>query len=145
MDNTVVRRLQPGDADEVRRISLAITQSQEKIDFARIVRRQTQSEDHASFVAERDNRLVGYCISYVLSGSFGIEKSALVAMIGIDPVSMGQGIGHMLATAVLTYYRENGVQDIYTSVRWDSTDLLSFFKTLGFQRSDFINLHKRLD
>ena len=36
-------------------------------------------------------------------------------------------------------------KDIYTSVRWDSTDLLSFFKTLGFQRSDFINLHKSLE
>ena len=36
-------------------------------------------------------------------------------------------------------------KDIYTSVRWDSTDLLSFFKTLGFQRSDFISLHKSLE
>jgi ribosomal protein S18 acetylase RimI-like enzyme len=145
VDNTVVRRLQPGDADEIRRISLSITLSQEKIDFARIVQKQTQSEDDASFVAERDNRLVGYCISYVLSGSFGIEKSAWVAMIGVDPSLMGQGIGEMLATSVLTYYRKNGIRDIYTSVKWDSTDLLSFFKTLGFQRSDFINLHKRLD
>jgi hypothetical protein len=29
-------------------------------------------------------------------------------------------------------------------VRWDSTDMLSFFKTLGFDRSNFINLRKVL-
>jgi len=36
------------------------------------------------------------------------------------------------------------VKKIYTSVRWDSTDLLSFFKAVGFERSDFINLRKDL-
>jgi len=51
----------------------------------------------------------------------------------------------MLAGEALKNYKALGIRDIYTSVRWDSTDLLSFFKTLGFQRSDFINLHKSLE
>ncbi|RPJ10835.1 MAG: GNAT family N-acetyltransferase, partial [Desulfobacteraceae bacterium] len=41
--------------------------------------------------------------------------------------------------------REKGIKDVYTSVRWDSVDLLSFFKTLGFDRSNFINLKKSLE
>jgi len=41
---------------------------------------------------------------------------------------MGQGIGKRLAEEILRVYREKGVQDIYTSVRWDSVDLLFFFK-----------------
>ncbi|MFA5906726.1 MAG: GNAT family N-acetyltransferase, partial [Desulfobacula sp.] len=101
--------------------------------------------DDASFVAERDNKLVGYCISYVLPGSFGIDKSAWVAMIGVDPDFMGQGIGALLAKEILGHYQACGITKIYTSVRWDSTDMLSFFKSLGFQRSDFINLHKSLE
>ena len=145
MDNTVVRRLKPGDVSEISRISASITRAQDRTDFKRIVEKQTQSEDDASFVAERENRLVGYCITYILSGSFGIEKSAWVAMLGVDPDFMGQGIGELMATEALMYYKARGINDIYTSVRLDSTDLLSFFKTLGFQRSDFISLHKSLE
>jgi len=57
---------------------------------------------------------------------------------------MGQSIGANLAEEILNYYRAQGVENVYTSVRWDSTDLLSFFKTLGFDRSNFINLRKVL-
>ena len=145
MDNTIIRRLRSEDADEIKRISSAISRAYDKTDFTQIVKKQTQSDDDASFVAERENRLVGYCISYTLSGSFGMAKSAWLAMLGVDPKFMGQGIGEMLANETLKFYKMQGVKDIYTSVRWDSTDLLSFFKTLGFQRSDFINLHKSLE
>ena len=40
---------------------------------------------------------------------------------------------------------EKDIKHIYTSVRWDATDMLSFFKTMGFDRSDFINLRKGLE
>jgi ribosomal protein S18 acetylase RimI-like enzyme len=143
--NTVVRRLRPEDADEIRRISSSITRNHDTTDFARIAEEQAKSGEDASFVADLDNRLAGYCISYVLQGGFGIEKSAWLAMLGVDPQFMGQGIGEMLATEAMQYYKARGIKDIYTSVKWDSSDLLSFFKTLGFQRSDFINLHKNLD
>ena len=143
--NNVVRRLQPDDAGEIGRISSSITGKLNQTDFQSVIGKQAQSEDDASFVAVRDGKLVGYCVSYVLSGSFGIEKSAWVAMIGVDPSFMGQGIGEMLANETLNHYQACGITKIYTSVRWDSTDLLSFFKTLGFQRSDFINLHKSLE
>ena len=145
MNNIVVRRLRPEDADGIGRISAAITRSPDNTEFKRIVEKQTQSEDDASFVAERENRLVGYCISHILSGSFGVEKSAWVAVLGVDPDFMGQGIGEMMFTEALKNYKARGIKDVYTSVRWDSMDLLSFFKTLGFQRSDFINLYKILE
>lgn len=145
MNNIVVRKLRPEDADGISRISAAITRSPDNTEFKRIVEKQTQSEDDASFVAERENRLVGYCISHILSGSFGIEKSAWVAVLGVDPDFMGQGIGEMMFTESLKNYKAQGIKYVYTSVRWDSMDLLSFFKTLGFQRSDFINLYKILE
>jgi ribosomal protein S18 acetylase RimI-like enzyme len=116
----------------------------EPIDFKQILERQVHKEEDASFVAEWDGQVVGYMISYILFGGFGLQKSAWIATLGVHPKFMGQGIGKRLAEEILSVYREKGVQDIYTSVRWDSADLLSFFKTLGFDRSDFINLKKRL-
>ena len=81
-------------------------------------------------------------ISYILTAGFGEAKSAWIATLGVDPKFMGQGIGANMAQKIFEIYRTEGIESVYTTVRWDSTDLLSFFKTLGFDRSHFINLRK---
>jgi ribosomal protein S18 acetylase RimI-like enzyme len=91
-----------------------------------------------------DGRLVGFMISYILTGGFGMAQSAWIPTLGVSPDQMGQGIGAALAHEIFSFYRSRGIENVYTSVRWDSTDMLSFFKTLGFDRSNFINLRKVL-
>jgi len=144
VDKVKIRKLKAEDAKYIRGIYGAITQKSVGRDFNRIVKEQAQGKDKASFVAEVDGKLVGYMISYILSGGFGLKKSAWIAQLGVDPQYMGQGIGDRLAKEIFNFCKKKGINDIYTSVRWDSTDLLSFFKTLGFDRSNFINLLKKL-
>ena len=144
MNKVKIRKLKAEDAKYIRGIYGAITQKSVGRDFNRIVKEQAQARDKASFVAEVDGKLVGYMISYILSGGFGLKKSAWIAQLGVDPQYMGQGIGDRLAKEIFKFCKKKGIKDIYTSVRWDSTDLLSFFKTLGFDRSNFINLLKKL-
>ena len=50
-----------------------------------------------------------------------------------------------LANYIFEYGRNKEISHVYTSVRWDSPDLLSFFKRLNFEKSNYINLLKRLD
>jgi len=88
---------------------------------------------------------VGFMISYILTAGFGMAKSAWIATLGVDPNFMGMGIGASLAEEIFKYYKALGIENVYTSVRWDSTDMLSFFKTLGFDRSNFINLRKIIE
>lgn len=145
MDNILIRKLNSEDAEEISKIYLSITKTTSVDDFRKIVAKQAQRDEDASFVAELNGKVVGYLISYTLTGGFGIAKSAWVANLGVNPKFMGQGIGEKMAEEIFKYYRNKGIKDIYTSVRWDSTDLLSFFKTLGFDRSDFINLKKNLE
>ena len=145
MEKVLIRKLKIEDADDITRIHAAITQSPVKIDYRRVIEEQIRKADEASFVAELKGKVVGYMISYILLGGFGIENSAWIAMFGIDPKFMGRGIGVQLANKIFKFYRKKGIKNIYTSVRWDSTDLLSFFKTVGFDRSNFINLRKVLD
>jgi len=145
VDNVLIRKLKTEDADDIVRILTAITQKPVKIDFKRMIEEQAQRAGDASFVAEFEGRVIGYMVSYILSGGFGIEKSAWIALLGVDPKFMGQSIGKGLAEEIFKVYQEKGIKYIYTSVRWDSTDLLSFFKTLGFDRSNFINLRKVLE
>ena len=81
-------------------------------------------------------------ISYILTAGFGEAKSAWIATLGVDPNFMGREIGASMAQKIFDIYKAAGIDNVYTTVRWDSTDLLSFFKTLGFDRSKFINLRK---
>ena len=145
MENLLIRKITLEDADELSRIQTAISKSSPEIDFGQIVKEQLQKNEDASFVAEIDGKVVGYMISYIVYGGFGLEKSAWIATLGVDPKLMGGGIGKRLAEEILAVYREKGIAYIFTSVRWDSVDLLSFFKELGFDRSNFINLRKELD
>ena len=146
IENLVIRKISVEDADEINRIQAGIIKSPKNTDFRRIIEGQVRKEDEeVSFVAEIDGKVVGYMISYIVYAGFGLDKSAWIATLGVDPRFMGQGIGKKLAEEILKFYSERDIKHILTSVRWDSADLLSFFKTLGFDRSHFINLRKELD
>jgi ribosomal protein S18 acetylase RimI-like enzyme len=140
----VIRRLVKEDAEDVDRIYAAITRKPVSADFKRVVADHANREDSACFVAEINGKVVGFMISYILTAGFGMTQSAWIPTLGVSPDHMGQGIGAALAQEIFAFYRSRGIENVYTSVRWDSTDMLSFFKTLGFDRSNFINLRKVL-
>ena len=142
MDNVEIRRLKKEDAIEISKIYAAITMKPVNEDFKRVVEDHSTRDNEACFVAEIQGKVVGFMISYILTAGFGEAKSAWIAILGVDPHFMGQGIGATLATEIFSFYKAEGIENVYTSVRWDSTDMLSFFKTLGFDRSNFINLRK---
>ncbi len=143
--NATVRKMQIEDAEEICRILSAITQKPVNTDFRRLVEKHAREGGDACLVAKMDGVVVGFMISYTLTLGFGMEKSAWIATLGVNPNYMGQGIGESLAEELFRYYNKVGISSVYTSVRWDSPDLLSFFKTLGFDRSNFINLRKRIE
>ncbi|MCF8107280.1 MAG: GNAT family N-acetyltransferase [Desulfohalobiaceae bacterium] len=141
----VIRNIDMEDAPELQRIYSAITKTDSSIEFEKILSERLQDKkDSASFVAEFNGKVVGYMISYVVYGGFGLEKSAWIATLGVDPRNMGQGIGQKLAAETFKFYKEIGIKHIFSSVIWDSVDLISFFRSLGFERSNFINIKKEL-
>jgi ribosomal protein S18 acetylase RimI-like enzyme len=144
VENVQIRRLKAEDAEEICRIYAAITRKPASADFKRVVEDHARQEDGACFVAEMNGRVVGFMIGTILTAGFGMAKSAWIATLGVSPDHMGQGIGASMAEEIFAYYRSHGIENVYTAVRWDSTDMLSFFKTLGFDRSNFINLRKIL-
>ncbi|MCU0559916.1 MAG: GNAT family N-acetyltransferase [Desulfobacterales bacterium] len=145
MENIRIRRLQIDDAGEVIRIYAAITRKAVSDDFKQVVEEHSRRQKDVCLVAEAGGRVVGFMISYILTAGFGMAQSAWIATMGVDPGFMGQGIGARMAEEIFAAYRAQGIDNVYTSVRWDSTDMLSFFKTLGFDRSNFINLRKVLN
>ena len=145
MKNIIIRRLKEDDAEDISRILKSITKDPGTLDYKSVIKEEVKKKDGISFVAEVEGKVIGYMITYVLYGGFGLEKNAWIRLFGVDPKYMGEGIGKKMAGEVFKAFEKINVTHIFTSVKWDSTDLLSFFKSLGFDRSKFINLVKILD
>ncbi len=144
MNQADIRTLKVEDAEAVRRIHSSITKGEDGIDYRRTIQAVVSGGQHVALAAEVDGVVAGYMISYLLFGGFGLAKSAWITNLGVDPKHMGQGIGKSLAHQVLKEYEKQGVSHVYTAVRWDSVDMLSFFRTMGFDRSILINLCRHL-
>jgi ribosomal protein S18 acetylase RimI-like enzyme len=144
VEDILIRELAIKDVEEISDIYSGIIQKPVKPDFKELIQRHAERKEDLCFIAESGGKVIGFMVSYILTLGFGIEKSAWIATLGVAPEYMGQGIGKKLGEKLFDYYKALGIENVYTSVRWDSPDLLSFFKTLGFDRSNFINLRKQI-
>ena len=146
MEDTVnIREISLKDVGSIQQIRRAISEEDGEVDFLKLIEQQVSDRSgKSSLIAEINGNVIGYMISTILYAGFGIKKSAWIMAIGVHPDYMGKGIGLKLARKICEIYKDRGIESIYSSVLWDSTDVLSFFKKLGFERSEFINLKKKL-
>jgi len=145
LQNFIIRSLEVRDSEDISRIQEAITKEPSTIDYHRIIEEEVKKDNRVSFVTELDGKVVGFIITYILYGGFGLQKSAWIGLFGVEPKYMGSGIGKRMAKEVFDELTKIDIKNIFTSVKWDSVDLLSFFKSLGFDRCNFINLKKVID
>lgn len=144
MNGVKVRKITVEDVPRVAEIQESITKRKVPKAWAQSIETHLRKQDVTGFVALQDDEVVGFIIGEIKGPGFGIEKSGWVVVVGVCPRCMGIGIGQTLAKKIFEYFKKKGVQDIFTAVCWDSVDMLSFFKSIGFDRSAFINLGKHL-
>jgi len=140
-----MRKITPKDVPHVSEILESIMKKKVSKVWLQSIEAYLKKQDVIGFVALKDGEVVGFIIGEIKGPGFGIEKSGWIVVIGVCPRCMGIGIGQTLAKKLFDYFKKKGVQDVFTSVRWDSVDMLSFFKSIGFDRSDFINLGKHIE
>ena len=145
MQNLIIRNLKIGDWEDISRIQESITKEPSTIDYYKIVQEEVKKDNSVNVVAELDGKVAGFIITYLIHGGFGLEKSAWIGLFGVDPKYMGSGIGKRMAKQVFDELTKMDIKNVFTSVKWDSFDILSFFKSVGFGRCQFINLKKVID
>jgi len=97
-----------------------------------------------SIVAEKDDNVAGFVVGSIKEWSFGLERSGWIELVAVDPKFMGIGIGKKLGEALIKIFKDEGIREVYTSVEWDGGDMIAFFKSIGFDKSSFINLERGL-
>jgi len=141
-----LRKLTAKDIPQIMAIHGAITKKKTNRRWARqMVKDHLRKQEGVGFVAEKEGQVVGFIIGEMKAEGFGLEKSGWLEVVMVDPRHMGTGTGYAMARKLFDYFRRRGIRDVHTSVQWDAVDMLSFFKSLGFDRSTFINLIKHVD
>jgi ribosomal protein S18 acetylase RimI-like enzyme len=140
-----IRKIRAEDVSEMVAIQESILQKKISKKWIQMVKDNLQKREGRGFVALKDAQVVGFIIGEIKREGFGLEQSGWIEVVEVHPKQMGIGIGRALADKLFHFFKKKGIHDIYTTVRWDAGDMLSFFKSLGFDRSTFINLRKHLD
>jgi ribosomal protein S18 acetylase RimI-like enzyme len=136
----IIKPIELEHYDAIMEIHEAILKRFTKPQWKSPVKNRIGQKDFIGFVALHQGKVVGFILSEIKEGDFGQDKSGWLQIVGVDPKFMGLGIGKALGNHLLEHYRALGINDVYTTVRWDAVDMLSFFKSLGFGRSNFMNL-----
>ena len=138
------RKIRSEDVPQIIAIQEALIKKKVSRRWVQMVEEHLRKHKGIGFVASRDGQVVGFIIGEVKGEGFGLEQSGWIEVVGVHPTQMGIGIGQALAERLFDFFKKRRVRDVYTAVRWDAVDMLSFFKSVGFDRSTFINLTKRL-
>ena len=144
MKETIIRAIETQDVPAVLEIQRSITHKKFDVKTQKVFQEQLNRTDRVGFVAIIDGMVVGFILGEVKICDFGLERSLWVVNFGVNSKYMGEGIGQSLAERLFDYCRSQKIHDVYSVVSWDAVDLLSFFKALGFDRSNLINLEKEL-
>lgn len=95
--------------------------------------------------AEIDGRLVGFIFAETRLWEFGRgEKTGWIKVLGVDPEYQGRGIGRKLGETLLGHFKRKNIEKVRTLVDWFEGDLISYFKSLGFDFLNMIPLEKEL-
>jgi GNAT superfamily N-acetyltransferase len=104
-----------------------------------------RSDPMMSLGAELDENIVGFIIGEIRIWEFGIgEKTGWIRILGVDPDFQRRGIGRKLGEALLEHFERRGIKRVRTMAEWYTGDLISFFRSLGFNMLNMIPLEKEL-
>jgi len=142
--SATVRRMRTQDAEAVLRINEKITGTPHEAQWESKIIDHLSGNPLGCLVAEAGGKVVGFILGDIRGWEFAIPKSGWIEIVGVDPEYQGKGVARALIEKLHVYFRNHNVERVMTMVNWNDGGLVSFFRTLGFERSEFIILDKEV-
>lgn len=132
--HVLIRTLRPDDLEAVIRLDAKLVGKRRDEYFKmKLAQNLAESGIKVSLAAELDGCFVGFLLSRVFYGEFGVpEPVAFLDTFGVDPAFRGKGVGHSLMAQLRMNLGGIGVGQLRSEVRWDDVDLVRFFQREGF-------------
>ena len=147
-----IRFLGMDDLDDILRIEEKIIREQNSGNSERLVSLKDTTIHHLqngdpllNLGAEIDGKLVGFIISEVRRWEFGRGgMTGWILILGVDHDYQGLGVGHKLSSTLLDHFRKKNISKIRTMVEWHEGELISYFRSLGFNMLGMLPLEKEI-
>ena len=147
-----IRMLELKDLDDILKIEEKIERSidleeSDRMDLLKktAIYHLQQDEPLLNLGAAIDGKLVGFMFAEIRHWEFGRgETTGWIKVLGVDPEYQGRGIGRKLGETLLDHFRRKNITKVRTLVDWYEGDLISFFRSLGFDILNMIPLEKEL-
>ena len=97
-----------------------------------------------SFVAEVDDKAVGFVLSSLAYVSDEIFEACVIQTMGVDPDYWRRGIASKLIQALLDAARSKGIRMIRIMIDKKDSELIGLFEHLSFTRGRFIDYSRIL-
>ena len=89
--------------------------------------------------------MVGFIFGEVKFWEFGRgERTGWIKVLGVAQDFQGMGVGHKLGEMLLDHFKKKNVRKVRTLVDWYEGDLISYFKSLGFNMLSMLPLEKEI-
>ena len=140
-----VRRMRTQDGDAVLRINEKITGRPHEAQWESRIIEHLSANPLGCLVAEEEGTIVGFILGSIRGWEFGIPKTGWIEIVGVAPEFHKKGVAKALIGKLHLYFRNHNVERVMTMVNWNDGGLVSFFRAVGFERSEFIILEKGVD
>jgi ribosomal protein S18 acetylase RimI-like enzyme len=138
-----IRRMTQQDIEAVLRINEKITGRPKEAQWESRAIDYVSRDPLGCLVAEEGGHLVGFVFGDIRGWEFAIPKSGWVDIVAVDPDFQGRGVARALIERLHLYFRNQNVERVMTMINWNDGGLVGFFRSLGFERSDFIVLEEK--
>lgn len=140
-----IRSLDELDVSRITEIDERLTGVYRPEVWERRVAYYIRRDPDACRVAEVGGRVVGFMLSDLRGGEFGLEEtSGWIERFGVDPDYQGRSIGRRLFESVLGHLRDRGAAAVRTLVNDQDQELGRFLRALGFVEARMTALERRL-
>jgi GNAT superfamily N-acetyltransferase/biotin operon repressor len=147
-----IRLLSLDDLDEILRIEKSIEdeynlKTPDRMKFLRetALYHLQQGDPLLNLGADVEGVLRGFVLAETRLWEFGRgEKTGWIKVLGVDPRYQSTGIGRKLGQTLLDHFNRLHVRKVRTLVDWYEGNLISYFRSLGFEFLNMIPLEKEL-
>jgi ribosomal protein S18 acetylase RimI-like enzyme len=103
-----------------------------------VINNKVAARDDLFFVAEENAIVVGT----IMAGYDG--HRGWLYSVAVDPASRGKGFGRQLVNHAVRSLQELGCTKVNLQVRGDNSEVIAFYKSLGFSIEDRVSMGKLL-